>query len=233
MSDILTWEFDAEHDTIPAKGNNNFKDFVCDGLASGRYFKPDAERKAFLKLKELASHGKEKEYSELSQIILQHNMGLVYKAVSIYRSNTRGVTIEELISEGCLIITRAIRGFEPSHGFKFSTYCYFGLVRALSRLCKKPNVRVYQEAEHFDQLPAMNDDANDTNLVKSDVETQLKQLVSILSPKNKQLLYEYFGVVKAKEKSDQIVQSGRRRHVQAILRTLQAHVRAKFIEKCV
>ena len=233
MSDMYTWEFDDERDTIPAKANKSFSDFVCLGLASGRYFKPDVERKAFLKLKELAANGKAKEHSELFEIILKHNMGLVYKAVNRYRRNERGVTVEELISEGCLIITRSIRGFDPSHNVRFSTYCYLGIMRAMSTLCKKKNATVYQEAELFDQLSTIDDKAKSINLVQSDVRKQLEHLVGILSHKNKQLLYEYYGVVKESDKCDRVTQSRRRRRVHQILRMLQTYVRTKFIEKCI
>lgn len=59
----------------------------------------------------------------LQEELVMHYQGLVYKlAHKIVRKLKQGSEVEELISDGMLGLVKAIDAFDPSRGFKFSTY---------------------------------------------------------------------------------------------------------------
>jgi RNA polymerase sigma factor (sigma-70 family) len=68
---------------------------------------------------------------EAKQLMVQSNMRLV---VSIARKHCYvGVSLQDLVQEGSLGLTRAAEKFEPQKGFKFSTYASWWIQQAVFR----------------------------------------------------------------------------------------------------
>lgn len=60
------------------------------------------------------------------------NMGLVHSMA--HRLKGRGIEYEELYSAGCLGLIKAVEGFDPSRGLKFSTYAVPVILGEMKRL---------------------------------------------------------------------------------------------------
>jgi DNA-directed RNA polymerase sigma subunit (sigma70/sigma32) len=231
-SDASSWQFDHARDIIPSKVNPLYVRLVCPELANGGYFTKEAERNAFCKLKALKDAGMKKEYLETFSLIFKYNMGLVFKAVGIFKENFKGVSIEELISEGTLILVRGIEKYDTSFSNKFSSYCYLGIIRALRRVCYQPMDKVYQEIDNLDSIMPCNQNVGE-NLKLSEMREQINNLSRILNERDRNLLFEYYGLTKTIGKFDSTTKGRRRRRVHLILRMLQLHVKKQLIEKCV
>lgn len=66
-------------------------------------------------------------------LTLEANLGLVRRFARRYARLAEGVaTFEELYHEGVLGLDRAIKGFEPDKGYKFSTYAWWQIRGAMS-----------------------------------------------------------------------------------------------------
>jgi RNA polymerase sigma factor (sigma-70 family) len=231
-SDALSWQFDHARDIIPSRISPQYANLVCKELAGGGHLTPEAERNAFMKLRALKEAGKDEEYLDTFGLILKYNMGLVFKAVNMYKNNNRGISVEELISEGTLILVRSIKGYDPSYSNKFCTYCYMGIVRAISTACQRSKEMVYQEIDGLDNISPYNHNGAE-NIRLSDIRNQIQKLATILSERDRKLLFEYYGITKTNDKYDRLTQGKRRRRVHLILRILQLHVKNQLIEKCV
>jgi RNA polymerase sigma factor (sigma-70 family) len=67
--------------------------------------------------------------------LVERNLGLVYTMMTGFRS--RELDVDELRSEAMLALVRAVEGFNPWRGFKFSTYACNAIVRALIHLSRR------------------------------------------------------------------------------------------------
>lgn len=67
--------------------------------------------------------------------LVDRNLGLAYSTLSRFRSDHRDW--EDLRSEGLLALTRAVEGFNPWRGFRFSTYACHSIMRSFVHLTKK------------------------------------------------------------------------------------------------
>jgi RNA polymerase primary sigma factor len=72
------------------------------------------------------------------QFIAEHNLRLVVPLAM--KAEANGLPVWEAISEGNTALLRAIRKFDYSRGFRFSTYATWAITRSLSR-CAQANHR--------------------------------------------------------------------------------------------
>jgi RNA polymerase primary sigma factor len=70
------------------------------------------------------------------QELLRSNLPLVRRIASQYK--TPGADFDDLVQEGSVGLLRAIRKFEPSRGFRFSTHAHWWIRQAISRFVKGP-----------------------------------------------------------------------------------------------
>jgi RNA polymerase primary sigma factor len=61
------------------------------------------------------------------------NIRLVVHVARRYLRNTRSMTFDDLVQEGCLGLMRAIEKFDPERGYKFSTYAYWWIKQSIGR----------------------------------------------------------------------------------------------------
>jgi len=85
------------------------------------------------------------------QKLIQCNLRLVIhlSKTFVYRLKGRGMSHEDLVQEGCLGLSRAAELFDPTRGYKFSTYAYWWIRQALTRssdqldrLCRIPSHQI-------------------------------------------------------------------------------------------
>jgi RNA polymerase sigma factor (sigma-70 family) len=84
------------------------------------------------------------------QRMIEGNLRLVVSVVNKYRRIWTGHPdrFEDLIQEGSLGLTRAVEKFEPTKGYKFSTYAFWWISQAVSRAADPLTtpIRVPEEA---------------------------------------------------------------------------------------
>lgn len=65
------------------------------------------------------------------QLLVQYNMRLLAKVARSFEG--RGIELEDMIVEGTQGLEKAIDRYDPSKGYKFSTYAYMWIRQAISR----------------------------------------------------------------------------------------------------
>ena len=79
------------------------------------------------------------------QLLVQYNLRLLAKIARKYRG--RGMDIEDLIVEGARGLARAIEGYDPTKGNRFSTYAYNWISQSVGR-CISEESRVVRLPMH-------------------------------------------------------------------------------------
>lgn len=79
---------------------------------------------------------------EAKDLLIKHNLRLVVSAAKKYMG--RGVSFLDLIQEGNIGLMKAIDKFNPSKGFKFSTYAMWWIKQSMSRTIMEQsrNIRI-------------------------------------------------------------------------------------------
>lgn len=105
---------------------------VQDGLSAAnelekiRSGKKHASEKHIKKLEDLVLDGKDAE-----EILINSNLRLVVYTAKKYIH--KGLSIEDLVQEGNMGLIRSVRKFNPTMGFKFSTYSIWWIRQAITR----------------------------------------------------------------------------------------------------
>lgn len=84
-------------------------------------------------------------------LLVQYNLRLLAKVAWQYRG--RGMDIDDLIVEGTHGLTRAIEGFDPSKGNRFSTYAYNWIRQSIGRSISEHSRVVRLPAHVFEVTP--------------------------------------------------------------------------------
>jgi RNA polymerase primary sigma factor len=88
-------------------------------------------------------------WKRLRDYLVEENLGLVYTMMN--RFHSREVDWEDQRSEALYALMRAVEGFNPWAGYKFSTYACNAIVRALVHIARKTNLyRSRFPVEHDD-----------------------------------------------------------------------------------
>jgi RNA polymerase primary sigma factor len=109
------------------------------------------------------SHQEKSEWFErwkrLRDYLFEENLGLVYTMMN--RFHSRDVDWEDERSEALYALMRAVEGFNPWVGFKFSTYACNAIVRALVQVVRKTNLyrsRFPIDHDDWHEHPQVEDD---------------------------------------------------------------------------
>lgn len=104
-----------------------------------------AEVAAALAISEEELKEREQLGTESRQRMVQCNLRLVVSIAKKYRD--RGLEMNDLVAEGIIGLTRAVDKFDPSRGFKFSTYAHWwirqGVTRAISEQARVVRLPVH------------------------------------------------------------------------------------------
>ena len=99
--------------------------------AAGHSVVSDAEKAAALEITEMQWRRGVKEFEWARDKLMTHNIRLVVHIAKRYKN--RGLIMEDLVSEGCLGLSKAVLKFKPELGYKFSTYSTWWIRQAITR----------------------------------------------------------------------------------------------------
>ena len=124
--------------------------------------------------------------------IVRANLRLV---VSVARKHLRpGLSLMELISDGNLTLMRAVDSFDAHRGHRFSTYATFALMKGFAR--SVPQMLAGQRATGVDEhtLATVPDPRQAATGERFAARDQLRQLLSRLSDRERNILLAHYGL---------------------------------------
>lgn len=142
-------------------------------------------------IKELFKQYKNGDKSAEEKLVL-HNIRLVLKLAKSY-STKYNVDMEDLVSEGLLRLTYAVRYFNPSLNYKFSTYSGSLIARAMVEYIKKSSesiIKVSINDKLTDDLTIEDTIRSNENIEKNYICNEtVREILSMLTPEE-QALYK-------------------------------------------
>ena len=130
---------------------------------------------------------------ETKNAIVRANMRLV---VSVARKHLRpGITLTELMSEGALVLMRAVESFDTHRGNRFSTYATFALMKGFARsvpeMLSAARKASSTDSEYLEALPDQRCASPTARLADRE---QVRQLLSHLDDRERAVLRAHYGV---------------------------------------
>jgi RNA polymerase sigma factor (sigma-70 family) len=124
--------------------------------------------------------------------IVRANLRLV---VSVARKHVRpGVGLLELVSEGNLVLMRAVEGFDLHRGHRFSTYATLALMKGFARSVPQMVQATRRNTGDVQALAAVPDSRPIRSAERLVERDEVKQLLSRLSERERDVLAAHFGL---------------------------------------
>ncbi len=131
--------------------------------------------------------------------IVRANLRLV---VSVARKHVRpGVGLLELVSEGNLVLMRAVEGFDLHRGHRFSTYATLALMKGFARSVPQMVAATRRNTGDSEALAAVPDSRIAQRTDRLLERDQVKQLLSRLSDRERDVLAAHFGLGASREEA--------------------------------
>lgn len=155
-------------------------------FAARRRFDPERARKRDVAL--LEHHCKRA--GEIKNRLVSANLRLV---VSVARKHLQpGLSLMELISEGNLVLMRAVESFNVHRNTRFSTYATFALIKAYARIV--PTLRAANIGGHQPPLERIADRHGSEAFDAIQAREEISKLLSQLSDAERNVIAQQFGL---------------------------------------
>jgi RNA polymerase primary sigma factor len=129
--------------------------------------------------------------------IVRANLRLV---VSVARKHVRpGVGLLELVSEGNLVLMRAVEGFDMHRGHRFSTYATLALMKGFARSVPQMVAATRRNTGDVEALAAVPDSRPIRTTERLIERDEVTQLLSRLSDRERDVLAAHFGLGEREE----------------------------------
>ena len=139
--------------------------------------------------------------------LVEANLRLV---VSVARKHVRsGVTLMELVSEGNLVLMRAVESFDIHRGYRFSTYGVYALMRGFAR-CIPAMLNHVDLLADSERMAEIFDPASDHATTQTDTRDHISALMTHLEERERDVLASRFGLSSGSQPSQTSQELGNR-----------------------